>query len=429
MEVCEDGGSSNSSDEKSIVLIHMPPIMVNPDSKENHAFILQQILDECGVKGHNHSTDGGGVETGTHEWALLNADQGAFTEALIRQTEDDGAGLPARMIMGVSHQFMSITDALLAMAQNLGLHKLASFHTFKNPAQQRAFFGGAIPLQKKQEALLLYLRIVLVDGLIEHWLKHVVTQGVVPSVEDLDAWLHDDTRTNHLKEFSHYAVDLLGAYSTNLTGIRWMDYPLYQSSRKFLLPNLTAANHLPYAKAIVLDIGRVEFQCSSDVRKNIYEANFAFGKPGSGEGCDFHFGEATVRVQKSWAYANTEEAAEMAAAMANCGADLCDTLSNAALLKSRESAVRPITDMSADIAEASAWISKNEPFNRSELCSFSTGKKIDAFNGTLARRRAGEVHLCYYVKNYFTKMTKAAPQGEGEVEDDEEDDTRMDVDP
>ena len=160
MDVCEDASSS----ENAIILIHMPPILLNPDSKENHAVIVKQIMDECGVKGYNRSSEEGGVETGMREWTLMNADQGAFTEALIRHPDDGGRGLPVRMIMGASHQHMSITDALLSMAQNLGLHQLARIHTFRNPAQQRAFFGGALPLQKKQEALLLYLRVVLVDG-------------------------------------------------------------------------------------------------------------------------------------------------------------------------------------------------------------------------------------------------------------------------
>ena len=119
----------------------------------------------------------------------------------------------------------------------------------------------------------------------------------------------------------------------------------------------------------------------------------------------------------------------MAAAMANCGADLCDTLASAALLKSRESSVRPITDMSSDIAEAAAWITTNEPFNKSDLCSFSTGKVIDPFLGPLARRQAGEVQLRYYVTHRFNKMTKAAPSGTiGEEDDDDEEESRMDVD-
>ena len=266
------------------VTMQLPPVLVNPSSKQSKLHVLKRIMKVFGLEMDENLSDTSmehAIKSSNKtQWGAYTSDAGATYENATRHKGDNGLGLPLRHIPGMSHERMSFTKLVFALAKDLGYHMLVKIHGYISPLAQRYCFSGA-DAHKAKETLLLYFRPVIVRELILTWLR---TNPHNPdSLDDLCTFLDGaEARGDHnLTEHAYFARVVMTSYACMTIGER-APYKV-----TYIILTISSSLFVPHPLSLLTLVGFV--RCGAT------ETHVAFATTGSHHLCQIcGFDDCTV---------------------------------------------------------------------------------------------------------------------------------------
>jgi len=268
----------------------------NPGLSCNKRALTDQALKDGNVRGFCDPN-----EPWVREWVMILNDLGAsLTEVHCSER--------VHALMPLGHEeAMYIRACSKFMVVLLGKNMIMSSKLFGSEKIVEILSNGA-DLHRSFQFLKLVHRVVTSALVIEY--AHEVKSSELDAKAFIN-WLEKprkDEKFILLESF--FARKILPALFTYRDGCRRNDAKKISAARKVLLPFIAARGHANYMRAIIMDIVRVEFQCTPEVRELV--ERFRTYK---GQGLDYKLEEANA-VVKSFLTTNTENSWRIASTLA-----------------------------------------------------------------------------------------------------------------
>ena len=279
-----------------IEYIPLPVEPYNPGLSCNKRALTDQALKDGNVRGFCEPD-----EPWVREWVMILNDLGAaLTEVHCSER--------VHALMPLGHEeAMYIRACSKFMVVLLGKNFIMSSKLFGSEKIVEILSNGA-DLHRSFQFLKLVHRVVTSALVIEY--AHEVKSSELDAKAFI-SWLEkprNDEKFVLLESF--FARKILPALFTYRDGCRCNDAKKISAARKVLLPFIAARGHANYMRAIIMDIVRVEFQCTPEVRELV--ERFRTYK---GQGLDYKLEEANA-VVKSFLTTNTENSWRIASTLA-----------------------------------------------------------------------------------------------------------------
>ena len=299
--VSGDSRRIGSPMDEWIEYIPLPVEPYNPGLSSNKRALTDQALRDGNVRGF-----GDPGEPWVREWVMLLNDLGAsLTEVHCSER--------VHALMPLGHEeAMYIRACSKFMVVLLGKNMIMNSKLFGSEKIVEILSNGA-DLHRSFQFLKLAHRVFTSALVIEY--AHEVKSSEVDAKAFI-SWLQKPRKDEKFILFeSFFARKILPALFTYRDGCRRNDAKKISAARKILLPFIAARGHANYMRAIIMDIIRVEFQCTPEVRELV--ERFRTYK---GQGLDYKLEEANA-VVKSFLSINTENSWRTASTLA-CKAPL-----------------------------------------------------------------------------------------------------------